>query len=94
MPFPEAATLFSRCVESGPPQSAPELPGPVEYGSCFLIVKATNRIMAEHFGIPPRPELTRKKGDAFVPAVPARPSVGILAGGPGSKAPEGSRRHE
>jgi hypothetical protein len=77
------------------------LPGPVEYGSSLLIVKAMNRIMAEHFGIPQGPqkrltrtEVTRRRGDGFVPDVPASRSVEILAGGPGSQAPEGSRRHE
>jgi hypothetical protein len=64
MSFPEAATLFSRCKESGLPQGAPELPGPVEYGSCLTIVKAMDRIMAEHFGIPrgPKKRLTRRRG--------------------------------
>ncbi|MGA2733839.1 MAG: hypothetical protein ABSG35_14775 [Syntrophobacteraceae bacterium] len=101
MPFPEAATLFSRCAEAGPPQGTPELPGPVEYGSSLLIVKVMNRIMAEHFGIPPRQqkrltraEVMRRMGDGFVPAVPAQPRVEIPAGDPGSQAPERSRRHE
>ena len=101
MPFSEAATLFSRYLESSPPQGAPELPGPMEYGSSLLIVKATNRIMAEHFGIPQGPkkkltraEMTRRRGNGFVPAVPASRSVEIPAGGPGSQAREGSRRHE
>jgi len=99
MPFPEAATLFSRCAESGPPKGAPELPGPVEYGPCLLIVKAMNRIMAEHFGIPPGPneKLTRGHGDGETRGQNLSPSPRHpfpASALPGSQAPEGSRRHE
>ncbi len=98
MPFPETATLFSRCSESSPPQGAPELPGHVEYGSSLLIVKTMNRIMAEHFGIPQEPneKLTRGHGDGETRGQnfylsPRHPFPASVL--PGSQAPEGSRRH-
>ncbi|MGA8827810.1 MAG: hypothetical protein WB541_10315 [Syntrophobacteraceae bacterium] len=99
MPFPEAATLFSRYAKSGPPQAAPELPGPGEYGSCFLIVKVMNRIMAEHFGIPQGPEkkLTQGHADGETRGQdlsPSRRHPFPSSALPGSKAHEGSLRHE
>ena len=99
MPFPEAATLFSSCVESGPPQGALELPEPVEYGSSLPIVKVMNRIMAEHFGIPqgPKKKLTRGHGDGETRGQNLSPSQRHpfpASALPGSQAPEGSRRHE
>jgi len=58
MPLAEGVNLFSRCGESGPPPGEPEFRGPEEYGPCLQILKAMNRIMAEHFGIPPGPKET------------------------------------
>ncbi len=99
MPFPEAATLFSRCAESSPPPGASELPRPVEYGSCLLIVKAMNRIMAEHFGIPrgPKKKLRREDRDGETREQNLSPSPRHpfpASALPGSQAPEGSRRYE
>jgi hypothetical protein len=109
MPFAESATLFSRCRESGPHPGEPEVPGPAEYGPCLQILKTMNRIMAEHFGVPPGPEKERTRG--LVIDRPGRdgetrgqnlspspshplPASAFQAGGPGSQAAEGSRRHE
>jgi len=106
MPFAESATLFSRSRESGPPPEEPEFPGPAQYWPCLQILKAMNRIMAEHFGIPPGPEkrLARggggnaEKGRGFVPASALYPTAdpGVISTlrGVGPTGPEGSCRHE
>lgn len=89
MPFPEAATLFSRSRESGPPPGEPDFPGPAEYGPCLQILKAMNRIMAEHFGIPPGPKEKLTRGQDLSPS-PRHPFPASAL----PTAPEGSRRHE
>ena len=101
MPFAESATIFSRCRESGPPPGEPEVPGPAEYGPCLQILKTMNRIMAEHFGIPPGPKKEQtghrqaKEGQNLSPS-PRHPlpASAFQAGDPGSQAQERSRRYE
>lgn len=55
MPFDRTVNVSrsshpGRCGELSPPGD-PEFMEPGEYGPCFQILGAINRIMAEHFGI-------------------------------------------
>jgi hypothetical protein len=79
MPLAEGAILFPRCRESGLHSEEPEFLGPAQYVPCLQILKAMNRIMAEHFGIPPGQEkrLVRGRGEAEggIGLVPASPHV-------------------
>ncbi len=66
MPLAESAILFSRCRKSGSHSEEPEFLGPSQYVPCLQTLKTMNRIMAEHFGIPPGQEkrLVRGRGEA------------------------------